>query len=231
MGSKNKNPYREGCAYYKVFAFIRNHHVVTRAQLLEAGFTASDITVVLSPRLEGESTRGGDCRGNMSARGETYYMEKIAKKEVGEAQRFRLRYREIPLEKHTRKFNKIVVPEKRPVGRPKTIKTEVVAEKRKVGRPKTVNAEVVHEKRPVGRPKTIKPEVVVKRKVGRPKTVNKEVEAVKRKVGRPKTVMTDEVAEKRKVGRPKTALVAADGVSNEAVREPSVNAGVVADVL
>lgn len=109
MASKNKNPYREGCAYNQIFAFIRKNQVVTKNQLVEAGFSVSDITVVLSPRAEGISTRGGDCRGNLSARGEYYFMDKISKKEVGEAQRFRLRYRVTPLEKATRHLKKEVV--------------------------------------------------------------------------------------------------------------------------
>jgi len=107
MASKNKNPYREGCAYHNVFAFIRKSQVVTRKQLLEAGFKVSDITVVLSPRAEGSSTRGGDPRGNLSAKGSVYYMEKIAKKEKGEPQRFRLRYRVTPLEKAKRHVKEI----------------------------------------------------------------------------------------------------------------------------
>jgi hypothetical protein len=108
MASKNKNPYREGSAYNQIFAFIRKNQVVTRNQLVEAGFKSADITVVLSPRAEGISTRGGDPRGNLSARGEYYFMDKLAKKEKGEAQRFRLRYRVVELEKATRHMKKEV---------------------------------------------------------------------------------------------------------------------------
>jgi len=108
MASNHKNPYREGSAYNAIFAFIRKNQVVTRNQLLEAGFKTADITVVLSPRAEGVSTRGGEPRGNLSARGEYYYMEKIAKKEKGDALRFRLRYRMTPLEKNSRHIKKEV---------------------------------------------------------------------------------------------------------------------------
>ncbi len=108
MASKNKNPYREGSAYNQIFAFIRKNQVVTKTQLIEAGFSTSDVTVVLSPRADGVSTRGGDCRGNLSARGEKYFMEKLSKKEVGESQRFRLRYRVVELEKATRHLKKEV---------------------------------------------------------------------------------------------------------------------------
>ena len=101
MASKNRNPYREGSKYHEIFEFIRQKQVVTRAQLLEQGFPIADVTVVLSPRAEGISTRGGDPRGNLSAQGHVYYMEKLNHKK-GEAQKFRLRYRETALEKRVR---------------------------------------------------------------------------------------------------------------------------------
>ena len=107
MASKNKNPYSEKSAYGRIFDFIRKAQVVTRKSLLEAGFTVSDVTVVLSPRAEGASTRGGDPRGNMSAQGHIYYMEKLKRKK-GEDQKFRLRWRKTPLDKLVRppKVNK-----------------------------------------------------------------------------------------------------------------------------
>jgi hypothetical protein len=43
----------------------------------------------------------GDCRGNMSAAGHIYFMEKLAKKD-GEEQRFRLRYYKTELPPHKR---------------------------------------------------------------------------------------------------------------------------------
>jgi hypothetical protein len=111
MASKNRNPYREGSKYREIFEFIRSNQIVTKAQLLDAGFTVSDVTVVLSPRAEGSSTRGGDCRGNYSAQGEVYYMDKLNKKK-GEEQRFRLRYRSTPLEKRVRPLKKEVAIQK-----------------------------------------------------------------------------------------------------------------------
>jgi len=101
MASKNKNPYRAGSAYANIFDFIRSKQVVTRSDLLKQGFSVSDVTVVLSPRAEGSSTRDGDCRGNLSAQGQVYFLEKLAKKQ-GEDQRFRLRYRKTELEKRVR---------------------------------------------------------------------------------------------------------------------------------
>ncbi len=101
MASKNQNPYRDGVAYNKIFAFIRKNQVVTRQQLLDQGFSVADVTVVLSPREVGKTREGADCRGNMSAAGHLYFMDKLAKVK-GEAQRFRLRWRKTPLDKHVR---------------------------------------------------------------------------------------------------------------------------------
>jgi hypothetical protein len=102
MASKNKNPYRDGSAYHAIFNFIQKAKgIVTRTQLLDAGFPVADVTVVLSPRAEGSSTRGGDPRGNMSAQGHLYFMDKLNKKK-GEDQKFRLRWRKAPLDKRVR---------------------------------------------------------------------------------------------------------------------------------
>lgn len=110
---KNRNPYRDGSAYSSIFEYIRTKpgNIVTRSELLEQGFSVSDVTVVLSPRAEGVSTRGGDCRGNLSAQGHVYFMEKMAFKK-GEAKRFRLRYRAEALEKLVRPPKKVVKSQK-----------------------------------------------------------------------------------------------------------------------
>lgn len=121
MASKNQNPYRDGVAYAKIFDDIRKANgVVTRQALIEKGHNIFDITVVLSPRAEGSSTRGGDCRGNLSAAGHIYYMEKLLKVK-GEPQRFRLRWRKTELEKNVRMVKKNIVSQK------KTKKEKVVA--------------------------------------------------------------------------------------------------------
>jgi hypothetical protein len=111
MASKNRNPYRKGSKYAEIFEFIRANQVVTRAQLLEAGFPVADVTVVLSPRAEGLSTRGGDCRGNYSAQGHVYFMDKLNKKK-GEAKKFRLRYRKVALDQRIRPPKKEVASQK-----------------------------------------------------------------------------------------------------------------------
>lgn len=110
MASTNKNPYRDGSAYNKLFAFIRSKQVVTVAQLSEAGFKPADITVVLSPRAVGTSK--GDPRGNLSSQGHVYYMERLPKKNKGEAQRFRIRWRKEPMEKRTRHIQKELASQK-----------------------------------------------------------------------------------------------------------------------
>jgi hypothetical protein len=101
MASKNKNPYRDGSAYAAIFAAIRSAQVVTRKGLLEQGFAVADVTVVLSPRDPKQTRDGADCRGNMSAQGHLYFMEKLNKVK-GEPQKFRLRWRKTPLDKHVR---------------------------------------------------------------------------------------------------------------------------------
>jgi hypothetical protein len=97
----NKNPYRDGSAYAKVFDALRKagQKGISRAELLESNAVA-DVTVVLSPRQEGVSTRGGDPRGNMSSQGHLYFVDK--RKKEGEPARFVLRWRKSPLEKWVR---------------------------------------------------------------------------------------------------------------------------------
>ena len=107
-----ENPYREGSAYHKVFKDLQDagSNGVTRNELLTKGHKTSDVTVVLSPRAEGTSTRNGDCRGNISAKGHLYYMEK--NKRQGEPARFSLEWRSTPLEPKTRAFKKDIESQK-----------------------------------------------------------------------------------------------------------------------
>jgi len=110
--SKTRNPYRSDSAYAKVFEDIRKagQKGVTRAGLLEAGHAVADVTVVLSPRAEGVSTRGGDPRGNLSSRGEAYFMDK--RKKDGEPARFVLRWRKVELDKRVRSLKKEIKAQK-----------------------------------------------------------------------------------------------------------------------
>ena len=112
MASKNKNPYREGSKYAKVFDALRSagQKGITRKELIAGGNSIHDVTVVLSPRAEGFSTRNGDCRGNYSAQGEGYYVEK--RKKEGEEARFVLRWRKVSLDKRVRPLKKEVVSKK-----------------------------------------------------------------------------------------------------------------------
>ena len=116
MASKNKNRYTAGSAYANIHDAIRaaGQKGITRSELIAMGFTVSDITVVLSPRAEGVSTRGGDCRGNLSSQGHLYFMDK--RKKDGEAARFVNHWRKVPLEKRVR-------PPKKEVASQKTSKT------------------------------------------------------------------------------------------------------------
>ena len=110
--AKNKNPYRDGSAYNKAFADLRSAGAkgITRAAMLESGHAVADITVVLSPRAEGESSRTKDCRGNCSAQGHKYFVMK--KKADGAPARFVLRWRKVIGEKRIRPISKNVASQK-----------------------------------------------------------------------------------------------------------------------
>jgi hypothetical protein len=106
--SARKNPYREGSAYHKVFESLRasGKKGISRKELMVMGHKATDITVVLSPRLE--STRG-DIRGNRSSQGHLYFARKLVRRVVGdmkEPQRFSLGWRKKNLQplKHGEKY-------------------------------------------------------------------------------------------------------------------------------
>lgn len=111
--SSSKNPYRDGSNYFKLFDFILKPTKFTRGELVEfardklkMGETSAEasVTVVMSPRSE--STRG-DCRGNISAAGHLYYIEKMGRKAdkdgVKAEQEYKLRWRSTELEPKTRK--------------------------------------------------------------------------------------------------------------------------------
>jgi hypothetical protein len=112
MSKKNKNPYRSGSAYAGVFEALRKagQKGITRQALLEADHAVADVTVVLSPRAEGSSTRGGDPRGNLSSQGHLYYVDK--RKSEGEPARFVLRWRKNALDRRVRPLKKIVKAKK-----------------------------------------------------------------------------------------------------------------------
>lgn len=135
---KHVNPYRDGSNYRIGFAFMQKKQVFTRSEvtavIVNAGLTDranqkdlegaanNSATVLLSPR---EKDGRGDCRGNLSARGEVYFVHPL-KKVKGEEKRFRLRWRKKELAK-------------RDYERPSTIaaKTEVKQEKTPANTDKT----------------------------------------------------------------------------------------------
>lgn len=114
MSSKHENPYNEGKHYGKLFAVWRNRQVVTRdelvAEAIKLGISnevtkgskttitpaMAMVTVLLSPRHPDAVRKGADCRGNASAAGEHYYAEKL------DGKKYRLRWREVPLEPRAR---------------------------------------------------------------------------------------------------------------------------------
>jgi len=103
---KHENPYREGSNYHVGFAFMQRKQVFTRsevaAEILKAGLSdkadkkdlegaaIQSATVLLSPRLKDGR---GDCRGNLSSKGEFYFVQPL-KKIKGEEKKFRLRWRQ-----------------------------------------------------------------------------------------------------------------------------------------
>jgi len=105
-----KAPYNAKSNYGKLFTVWKKAQVMTRSQLISAakklGMTASaasaTVTVLISPRKDADSCRGADCLGNISARGEYYFADKLNRKK-GEDQKFRLRYRKVILAPKTRK--------------------------------------------------------------------------------------------------------------------------------
>ncbi len=125
MSKEHKNPYRDGTAYAKIFDAIRKakNQTVTRQGLIEQGFSAHDITVVLSPREVGTSR--GSPAGNFSAQGELYFMlpkkvkatvKKIdgeMTKVAGQPKTFSLRWRKEALEPHCRPVSEKVAKAKK----------------------------------------------------------------------------------------------------------------------
>jgi hypothetical protein len=121
--ASHKNPYREDSKYAKIFEDLRvdGQKGITRSELLKSHAVA-DVTVVLSPRDEGVSTRGGDPRGNMSAQGHLYFVDK--RKKDGEEARYVLRWRKTPLEKRVRAPKKEIASQK--ANKSKTSKSKTV---------------------------------------------------------------------------------------------------------
>lgn len=129
MSEKHENPYRDGI-YHNLFGFARQKQVFTRSDLMtyaveKLGMTVTAanaaVTVIMSPRKE---SKRGDCRGNMSAAGHIYYMEKLARQVKGgvkDDQKYRLRYRTPALEARKRNVKIAVNSEK-------TQKTEVTVD-------------------------------------------------------------------------------------------------------
>lgn len=119
MSKKNANPYNENTNYGKLFGVMKKKQLFTRQDIMDAASelemsetgAAATVTVLLSPR---ETDGRGDCRGNMSAQGHVYYVEKMKRKTekvtdedgnektVKLPQKFRLRYRKEILEPRKR---------------------------------------------------------------------------------------------------------------------------------
>ena len=152
---KHINPYRAGSNYHRGFAFMQKARYFTRSEvtavIAKAGLTdrankkdltgaaSNSATVLLSPR---EKNGRGDSRGNLSARGEVYFVSPCNKVK-GEEKRFRLRWRTKALKRRdyerpsAKVTKKEIKQEKTPVKKTKT-KTKATAKKtRKARKTKT----------------------------------------------------------------------------------------------
>lgn len=108
---KHVNPYREGSNYHKGFAYMQSKQVFTRSELVDflmkqgvvskgkgkSGNEAAlaTATVLLSPR---QKDGRGDSRGNLSSKGEVYFVQPLNKVK-GAEKKFRLRWRITELSK------------------------------------------------------------------------------------------------------------------------------------
>lgn len=123
---KHVNPYRDGSNYHLAFGLIQKKQVVTRSEIvaflnkkasLGDNAAIATATVLLSPR---EMDGRGDCRGNLSAKGEFYFVQPL-KKIKGQERKFRLRWRSKALDKRdyerpsTKASKKTVAQEKHEV--------------------------------------------------------------------------------------------------------------------
>lgn len=125
--SAHKNPYRDGSKYNTLFGFLKSKQVVTRKDMLsfateKMGMKDSEamsaVAVMLSPR---EADGRGDCRGNLSAHGEVYFLDPI--KKPGEPKKFRLRWRAEPIERLVRGINGEVKPKTRAKAKAKAVES------------------------------------------------------------------------------------------------------------
>jgi hypothetical protein len=111
MSKKRSNPYRSGSKYSEIFEDLRKSGSagVTRNELLKAGYSTSDITVILSPREDGKVRKGADCRGNFSAQGHKYF---VSTKVKDDEKRYILRWRKTELEPNKRGVKPAVAQKK-----------------------------------------------------------------------------------------------------------------------
>ena len=110
MSKKHSNPYRSGSKYSEIFEDLRKAgNTGATIKELVAKHPAASVTVVLSPKDEGDVREGADCRGNFSAQGEKYFTVQRVKDGVT---RFVLRWRKTELEPHRRPVKEAVAQKK-----------------------------------------------------------------------------------------------------------------------
>lgn len=110
MNEAHPNPYRVGNSQ-DLFAHLQRKQVVTKAEMVKYAMdfiglskvaAKAVVTTIMSPRFR---SKRGDPRGNMSSRGDLYYMQKLPRPVrfgVREPQKFRLKWRDITLARRYR---------------------------------------------------------------------------------------------------------------------------------
>lgn len=105
------NPYNSNSNAFRLFAYMLQEKVFSRADATEYAILTMGLklraaqaitTTLMSPRLE---SNRGDPRGNLSAMGHLYYLEKLPREMRDgrkEEQKYRIEWREPPLEPRTR---------------------------------------------------------------------------------------------------------------------------------
>jgi hypothetical protein len=157
----NKNPYKRG-NYAAIFDFMQSKckGIFTRQAVIAFAMTlsnakgkklsedaaAASVTVVMSPRAEGREGARGDCRGNRSAKGETYFIEPL-KKVKDEDRKYRLRFRSTPvtgarpeIPSRKRSAKPAVAKAKAKVAKAKTVKAKAKPAVAKAKTPKVAKA-------------------------------------------------------------------------------------------
>ena len=111
---QNTNPYNSNSNAFRLFAYLMQKDKVSRAEITEYAILTMGLslraaqsitTTLMSPRLE---SNRGDPRGNLSAMGHVYYLDKLPREIIDgkrEEQKYRVQFREEELPPRMRGAN------------------------------------------------------------------------------------------------------------------------------